>query len=101
MRSRCARGAAGGIWGRPTRTKSLLGPPSGLVLGCEARRAEAMTAMVDGERAIELRVDLDADASVAAPIPARVKLDEPASELDGVIMADRARILEAADAVEH
>jgi hypothetical protein len=57
--------------------------------------------MIDGARAIELRVDLDADASVAAPILARVELDEPASELDGVVMADRARILEAADAVEH
>ena len=70
-------------------------------MGWDARRAEAMAAMIDGERAIELRVNVDADAGVAAPIPARVELDEPASELDGVVMADRARILEAADAVEH
>jgi hypothetical protein len=57
--------------------------------------------MINGERAIELGVDVDAGAGVAAPIRARVELDEPAGELDGVVMADRARILEAADAVEH
>ena len=70
-------------------------------MGWDARRAEAMAAMIDGERAIEVRVDVDAGAGVAAPIRARVELDEPAGELDGVVVADRARILEAADAVEH
>ena len=57
--------------------------------------------MIDGERAIELRVNVDAGTGVAAPIQARMDLDEPAGELDGIVVADGARILEATDAVEH
>ena len=70
-------------------------------MGCDARRAEAVTAMVDGECTVEVRVDLDAGASVAVPRKVGVELEEPAVEWDGVVVPDGARVLEAADAVER
>jgi len=97
----CARCGARGISGRLARSESLLRAPRGLFVGCDARRAEAVTAMVDGECTVEVRVDLDAGASVAVPRKVGVELEEPAVEWDGVVVPDGARVLEAADAVER
>jgi len=59
-----------------------------------------MATIVDAEPAIELSVDLDARARVAATVGAGMQLEELAVELQGVVVSDRALILEAADAIE-
>lgn len=66
----------------------------------EPQSAEAMPAVIDGEGAIQLRVDVDAGASIAAPARAGAQLEETPVELHGVIVLDGALVLEAADAVE-
>jgi hypothetical protein len=59
-----------------------------------------MPAVIDGEGAIQLRVDVDAGASIGAPARAGAQLEEAPVELHGVIVLDGALVLEAADAVE-
>ena len=61
---------------------------------------EALAAMIHGKRAIEVSVDIKAGASEAARVRAGLELEDPAIELDGVIILDRAWVLEAADALE-
>jgi len=59
--------------------------------------AEALSPVGDGEAPIEARVDVDPRASVAAPAGAGCELEEMPIDLDGVVVLDRALILEAAD----
>src|SRR5712692_4708305 len=47
-----------------------------------------------------MRVDVDAQAGVAAATGAGAQLEKAPLELHGVIMLDRATVLEAADAIE-
>lgn len=62
--------------------------------------AETLPAVVDSERAVEERVDVDARPSVAAPGGAGVDLEEGTVELHRVVVRDGAPVLEAADARE-
>ena len=59
-----------------------------------------MAAMIDGERALEVDVDIKAGAREAGRVRAGLELEDPAIQLDGVIVLDRACVLEAADALE-
>ena len=66
----------------------------------ELRGADPVPAVIDRERAIQMRVDIDAQARVAAARGAGAELEEAPVELHGVIVLDGALVLEAADAVE-
>jgi hypothetical protein len=68
--------------------------------GWELLGAETLAAVVDGQRAIEVGVDVHPRSSVAAPTGTGPKLEEAPVELHGVIVLDGALILETADAVE-
>lgn len=71
--------------------------------GCAWRErlgAETLAAVVHGERAIEVGVNLDAGTGVAASTGPGPELEEAPIELHGVITLDGALVLEAADAVE-
>jgi len=86
-------------------------PPAlkGLLLGAsrglcnpswERLGSEALPAVIHGERAIEVGVNLDAGSGIAAATWPGSELEEAAVELDGVVVLDGALVLEAADAVE-
>jgi hypothetical protein len=62
--------------------------------------AEALPPVGDGEASIETRVDVDPRAGVAAPAGAGGELEEMPIDLDGVVVLDRALILEAADPLQ-
>ncbi len=62
--------------------------------------AEPLAPVVDGERAVEEGVDIDARSSVAASAWTGMDLEEGTIELHGVVMRDGAPVLEAADARE-
>jgi len=62
--------------------------------------AQALTAVIDRERAIKVGVDVDTRSGVAAPIGAGAELKEAPVELHGVITLDGALVLEAADTIE-
>jgi hypothetical protein len=90
-----------GIWTPLAPKELLLGPPRGLL--CSTRKrpgAQALTAVIDGERAIEVGADLDAEAGIAASARPGADLEEAPVELHGVIVLDGALVLEAADAIE-
>ncbi len=79
----------------------LLGAPRGLCNpSWERLGAQALAAVIDGERAIEVGVDLDAGSGIAASAWPGPELEEAPVELDGVIVLDGALVLEGADAVE-
>ena len=61
---------------------------------------EPMAPMIHGQRAIQAGMDVDAGPGIAAAPGAGVQLEQAAVELNGVIVADRALVLEAADALE-
>jgi len=61
---------------------------------------EALPAVIDGERAIEVRMNVNAEAGVAAASGAGVKLEETTVQWHGVVVLDGALVLEAADAIE-
>ena len=62
--------------------------------------AEALAPVIDGECAIQMSVDLDADSGKAASTRPGPELEEAPVQLHGVIVLDGALVLEAADAVE-
>ncbi len=62
--------------------------------------AETLAVVVDGEGAVEERVDIDTRARVAAPAGAGMDLEEDAVELHRVVVRDGAPVFEAADARE-
>lgn len=62
--------------------------------------AQALAAVVDGERAIEMSMDLDTGAGVAASTGPRPDLEEAPIELHRVIVLDGTLVLEAADTIE-
>jgi hypothetical protein len=66
----------------------------------EALGVEAVAAIVDGQRAVETRMDVDADAGIAAAAGAGRELQQAAVERERVVVADRALVFEAAEAVE-
>ena len=79
---------------------SRRGPPSGRRPSREGLGGEALAAVIHGERAIEMRMHLDAQAGIAAAARPGLKLEDAAVELHGVIVLDGALVLEGADAVE-
>ncbi len=97
---RLAARPQGGIRIRLARPEALLGPPRGPMTGRERLGAETLAAVVGGQRAIEVGVDVHPRSSVAAPTGTGPKLEEAPIELHGVIPLDGARVLVAADAVE-
>lgn len=66
----------------------------------ECLHAEALAAVIRGERAIETRVDLDAQAGIAASTGSGLHLEEAPSKRHGVVVLDHALVLETTDAVE-
>lgn len=66
----------------------------------QALSAEAVAAIVDGQRTVETRLDVDADAGIAAAVGAGGELQEAAVEREGVVVADGALVLKAADTIE-
>lgn len=90
----------GGIRTRRALPGALLGPPRGPMTGRELLGAKTLATVVDGQRAIEVGVDVHPRSSVAAPTGTGLELEEAAVELHGVIVLDGALVLEATDAVE-
>lgn len=81
--------------------ESLLGLSRGLCHPwLERLGSEALAAVVHGERAIQMCVDVDAGSGIAAATWPGPELEEAAAELHGVIVLDDASVLEGADAVE-
>lgn len=87
--------------GRPLARREASLQSWGGALGCgESRGDESLPAVVDGERAIQVRVDIDTEASIAAAGRTGVELQDPPVELESVVVLDGALVLEAADAVK-
>ena len=85
----------------PALKGSLLGAPRGLCNpSWERLGGEALPAVIDSERAIQMCVDIDAGSGIAASAWPGPELEEAAVELHGVIVLDGALVLEGADAVE-
>jgi hypothetical protein len=61
---------------------------------------EPLAPVGDGERAVEVRVDLDAGPGVAAARQAGAELEDAPIVQDGVIVLDRAQVFKTADAVQ-
>ncbi len=76
------------------------GPHSGLHPAWERRSVEALAAVIHGKRASEMRVNLDAEAGIAASAWSGPHLEEAPVELHGVVVLDGALVLETTDAVE-
>lgn len=74
--------------------------PDASVRARQARDAQSLAAVIDGQRAIEVRVDVDPRAGIAAAAAAGVDLQGPVAELKRIIGGDGAAMLEAADARE-
>src|SRR5579864_3288556 len=89
-----------GIEVRPGLSASIPGHPGGRLSRRKSFGAEPLALVVDGERAVEEGVDIDARASVAAPGWAGMDLEEGTVQLHGVVVRDGAPVLEAADARE-
>lgn len=66
----------------------------------QQRGPEAMATMKHDELAVQAGVDVDAGAGIATAAGTRVELQQAAVQRDGVVVADRALVLEAADALE-
>lgn len=84
----------------PAPNESLLGPPRGVRSSRERLGGEALAPVIHSERAIEVGVDVDAGAGIAASARPGPELEEAPVELHGVIVLDGALVLEGADAVE-
>jgi hypothetical protein len=90
----------GGIRIRLALPEALLGAPRGPMTGRELLGAETLAAVVDGQRAIEVGVDVHPRSGKAASAWPGAEMEEAPVELHGVIVLDGALILVAADAVE-
>ncbi len=66
----------------------------------QPRGGETMSSVIDTKRAVQVRVHIDAQPSVAPPAGAGVHLEQAAVELDGVVAVDGAPMLEAANPLE-
>lgn len=85
----------------PVLTGLLLGAPRGLCNpSWERLGGEALAAVIHGERAIQMCVDIDAGSGIAASARPGPELEEAAVDLHGVVVLDGALVLEGADAVE-
>ncbi len=89
-----------GIRIRPGFRESILGHPRVPLSMRKPLGAETLAVVVDGERAVEEGADVDARASVAAPVWAGMDLEEGSVELHRVVVRDGAPVFEAADARE-
>jgi len=92
------RGVDGQNPGR--RCRALLKVPDGAVVCSQPRGAEPVAVVKDREAAIQVGVDVDAGAGVAATAGPGVELQHTRAQLERVVVADGALILEAADALE-
>jgi len=68
--------------------------------GGEPLGGDGLSPIGDGEGAIQMGVEVDAEAGIAPAAGARGELEEVAIEWDGVIELDGAPVLEAADRVK-
>ena len=91
---------AGGIWGWGALTESILEALWWAMRAGEPPGGDALSAIRDGEGAIQMGVEVDAQAGIAPAAGARSELEETPIKLNGVIVLDGAAILEAADGVE-
>jgi hypothetical protein len=101
-RARRRRGARGdeARTGRGGYHGALLARSGGLGSVGAWSRGQPVAPIPDGQRAIEVGMDVDAGAGVAAAAGPRAELEEAPVELHGVIALDGAGVLEAADALE-
>ncbi len=90
----------GGIGGWGVPRESLLEALRGAMRAREPFGGEPLASVPDGEGAIEMGMEVDAQAGIAPAAEARSELEEAPIELDGVIVLDGAPVLEAADRVE-
>jgi hypothetical protein len=74
--------------------------PDASVRARQACGAQSLAAIIDGQGAIEVRVDVDPRAGVAAAGAAGADLQRSVAELNRIVGGGRAAILEAADARE-
>ena len=81
-------------------TESLPRLRRGMRPSGERLRAEALTPVIHRERAIQVGVNLDAGAGIAASTGPGGELEEAPIEWHGVITLDGALVLVAADAIE-
>jgi hypothetical protein len=90
----------GGIWGWGTPRESLLEALQGAMRAGEPLGGDALPPVRDGKGAIQMGVEVDAQPSAAAAAWAGRELEETPVELNGVIVLDRAPVLEATDPIE-
>jgi len=74
--------------------------PHGTVEARQRGGAQPLAPIVDGERAIEVEMDIDPRAGIAAAARSGPKLQRALAELKGVVVGDGAAVLEGADARE-
>lgn len=89
-----------GIQSRPRFRESILGYPGGPVARRKPLGAEPLALVVDGARAVEEGVDINACASVAASPRTGMDQEEGTVELHRVVVCDGAAVFEGADARE-
>ncbi len=97
---RLGRRGEGGIggWGAPR--EAILEALWRAMRGREPLSGDLVPPVGDGDGAIEMGVEVDAESGVAPAAGAGSELEETPIELDGVIVLDRAPVLEATDRVE-
>ncbi len=91
---------AGGIWGWGALTEWILEALWQALQAGEPPGSDALSPIGDGEGAIQMGMEVDAQAGIAPAAGARRELEAAPIELDGVIELDGAPVLEAADRVE-
>lgn len=74
--------------------------PDRRLVSAQPGGAELLAAVMDGEPPIQVRVDGDAGVGVTATARAGGELQDPRAELQGVVVAHLALVLEAADVLE-
>lgn len=79
---------------------SLLRPLSGTRPSGEHLRTEALPSVIHGARAIQMGVNVNAGAGIAAAAWPGAELKETPVELHGVVVLDGALVLEGADALK-
>ncbi len=66
----------------------------------QAFGGKALATVIDRQRPVQVRVDIDARTGIGAAARARLELEQATVELDRIIVPDGALILEGADALE-
>ena len=75
-------------------------PADGATWGEQPPHAELLAAVIDGQGAIQVRMDVDPSTGIAAALGPWPELQQRAVELQRIVVADRAAMFEATNALE-